>query len=150
MAHVSVIILNYNTRELLREAIRSVFDRPTIHSVTLFVVDNASTDCSAAMVAAEFPAARLIRAPRNGGFAYGNNLGLAEALAQDEAAPGEQPRFIMLLNPDAAVTEHALDELVGYLVRRPRVGAVGPRVVLPDGSLDLACRRSFPTPAVSF
>ena len=56
----------------------------------------------------------------------------------------------MLLNPDATLERGALDALVTYLQQHPTVGAVGPRVVLPDGSLDLACRRSFPTPEVSF
>ncbi len=147
MAHVSIVILNYNVRDLLREALRSIPAGASGGSVTVYVVDNASTDGSAAMVEQEFPEVRLIRAPRNGGFAYGNNLALREILAKPVT---NDPGYVMLLNPDAALTPGALDLLVDYLVEHPNVGAVGPRVVLPDGSLDLACRRSFPTPEVSF
>jgi GT2 family glycosyltransferase len=150
MAHVALIILNYNTRDLLRAAIRSIFASSTSHLLSVYVVDNASPDGSADMVAAEFPQVRLIRADHNGGFAYGNNLALAEVLDAGAAAPSQGERFVMLLNPDAALEPDALDLLVSYLQQHPMVGAVGPRVVLPDGSLDLACRRSFPTPEVSF
>jgi N-acetylglucosaminyl-diphospho-decaprenol L-rhamnosyltransferase len=149
MAQIFVVILNHNTRDLLREAIGSVLESRTSHRRTVYVVDNASTDGSAEMVEAEFPEARLIRAPRNGGFAYGNNLALREILAEDTAG-GDSPRFIMLLNPDAKLEFDALELLVQYLLDHPAAGAVGPCVLLPDGSLDLACRRSFPTPEVSF
>ena len=150
MAHVSVVILNFNTRDLLREALRSVVASQDAHQVAVYVVDNASSDGSATMVTTEFPQAHLIHAPYNGGFAYGNNLALRTILDQPEEPEGGDPRFIMLLNPDAALEPGALDELVDYALDHPRVGAVGPRVVLPDGSLDLACRRSFPTPEISF
>ncbi len=146
MACVSVVILNYNTRELLRDAIRSVIAASTLQAVELYVVDNASQDGSADMVADEFPQVHLIRAPHNGGFAYGNNLALARILQ----APPADDHYIMLLNPDATVASDALDLLVTYAEQHPQVGAVGPRVMLPDGSLDVACRRSFPTPEVSF
>lgn len=148
MAYISVVILNYNTCDLLREAIASVFRQRSSHTVAVHVVDNASTDGSADMVAREFPNASLLRAPRNGGFAWGNNLALDEILAEDPAQP--ESRYIMLLNPDAALEAGALDHLVAYLEEHPDVGAVGPRVLLPDGSLDPACRRSFPTPEISF
>ncbi len=149
MAYVSAVILNYNTLELLREAITSVYRQDTAHTVALYVVDNASTDGSADMVAREFPEACLIRAPRNGGFAWGNNLALSRILA--DARPEDAARhYVMLLNPDAALEAGALERLVALLESTPAAGAVGPRVLLPDGSLDPACRRSFPTPEVSF
>ena len=149
MAHVAIVILNYNTRDLLRAAIGSIYASSTSARLTVYVVDNASSDGSAEMVASEFPRVRLIEAPRNGGFAYGNNLALREILAIDPPTPDEA-RFVMLLNPDATLEPDALELLVAYLRTHPAVGAVGPRVLLPDGSLDLACRRSFPTPEVSF
>ena len=149
MAHISVVILNHNTRDLLRDSIRSVLVDASGHSRAVYVVDNASTDGSAAMVSAAFPEVCLIRAPHNGGFAYGNNLALRAILAEAPAS-GMSQRFIMLLNPDAALEPGALDVLATYLIENPRVGAVGPRLVLPDGSLDLACRRSFPTPEIAF
>ncbi len=149
-AHVAIVILNYNTRDLLRSAIRSIFASSTAHRRSVYVVDNASPDGSADMVAAEFAGVRLIRATHNGGFAYGNNLALREVLDAGATATDRDERYVMLLNPDAELEPDALDLLVAYLQQHPETGAVGPRVVLPDGTLDLACRRSFPTPEVSF
>lgn len=149
MAYISIVILNYNTRDLLNQAIRSTYHDRDACSIAVYVVDNASTDGSADMVRDEFPDVHLLRAERNGGFAYGNNLALRQILS-DTHAGDEDGRFIMLLNPDAALEPGALKTLVAYLERHADVGAVGPRVVLPDGTLDLACRRSFPTPEVSF
>jgi len=109
-------------------------------SYEVIVVDNCSRDGSADMVAAEFPQVRLIRSPRNGGFSFGNNLGLRQA----------RGRYVMLLNPDTVVPPDGLATLVAFMDEHPEVGACGPRLVHPDGRLDLACRRSFPTPTVSF
>ena len=97
------------------------------------------------MVRAEFPRARLIVSPRNGGFAFANNLALRAILDETDAAD-----YVMLLNPDTVVPRGALDLLVDYMEAHPDVGACGPKLLLPDGSLDLACRRSFPTPEVAF
>jgi GT2 family glycosyltransferase len=139
---VSVIILNYNTCDDLRTCLRSVQQTEAGSSeanAEVFVVDNASSDVSADMVASEFPWVSLIRAPRNGGYAYGNNLAI-------RMCRGE---YVLLLNPDALVPPGAIDSLCDYLDERPAAGVVGPKVLRPDGSLDLACRRSFPTLEVS-
>jgi N-acetylglucosaminyl-diphospho-decaprenol L-rhamnosyltransferase len=149
MAQVAIVILNYNTRDLLRDAIQSAYYDSAQHAITVYVVDNASPDGSAAMVEAEFPQVRLIRSATNGGFAYGNNLALRQILASTDTQYDDD-RFIMLLNPDAALQPGALDTLIRYLQTHESTGVVGPRVLLPDGTLDPACRRSFPSPAVSF
>ena len=96
------------------------------------------------MVRAEFPTVHCIQSDHNGGFAYANNLALRRILDASDA-----PEYVMILNPDTVVTPRAFDILVDYLRANPTVGMVGPRLLLPDGSLDLACRRSFPTPEVS-
>ena len=85
-----------------------------------------------------------IQSDHNGGFAYANNLALRRILEANDA-----PEYVMILNPDTVVTPGAFDILIDYLRANPTVGVVGPRLLLPDGSLDLACRRSFPTPEVS-
>src|SRR3954454_19579499 len=113
MAQVAIVILNYNTRDLLRDAIRSAYYDSAQHAIAVYVVDNASPDGSAAMVEAEFPQVRLIRSATNGGFAYGNNLALRQILASTDTQHDD--RFIMLLNPDAALQPGALDTLIGYL-----------------------------------
>jgi GT2 family glycosyltransferase len=97
------------------------------------------------MVRARFPQARLIVSPVNGGYSHGNNLALRELLRVGPPAAD----YVLLLNNDTVVPPGALDGLVGYLEAHPAVGAVGPKLILPDGSLDLACRRSFPTPEVA-
>jgi len=144
MPSLAVVILNYNRADLLADCLDSIFAAPTRCALAVWVVDNASSDGSPAMVRRRFPRARLIVSPTNGGFAHGNNLALREIL---DAAP---PDYVLLLNNDTVVPTGALDGLVDYLESHPEVGVVGPKLVLPDGSLDLACRRGFPTPAVAF
>ncbi len=108
------------------------------------------------MVRAEFPQTRLIVSSRNGGFAYANNLALRAILAEADCAETQRTDtvsgadYILLLNPDTIVPQGALDRLIDYMETHPDAGACGPRLLLPDGSLDLACRRSFPTPEVAF
>jgi hypothetical protein len=137
---LSVIILSYNTRDLLRACLRSVFANQLPASLEVIVVDNCSSDGSADMAESEFPAVRVIRSPRNGGFAFGNNQGLRVA----------RGRYILLLNTDTVVPPDAFSTLISFMDQRPEAGICGPRLVRADGSLDMACRRSFPTPEVSF
>jgi len=105
-----------------------------------FVVDNASRDGSADMVATEFPWVRLIRSERNCGYAHANNVALRKA----------RGKRVLLLNPDTELPGTALTDLMKHLDEHPEVGAVGPKLVRADGSLDLACRRSFPSPEIAF
>jgi N-acetylglucosaminyl-diphospho-decaprenol L-rhamnosyltransferase len=136
---LSVVIVNYNVRDLLRECLRSVLASQGDFSYEVIVVDNRSSDGSVEMVRREFPRVQLIVSPLNGGYAFGNNLGLARG----------RGRYMLLLNPDTELPPLALGEMVSYLDLRPWAGAAGPKLVRADGSLDLACRRSFPTPEVS-
>jgi N-acetylglucosaminyl-diphospho-decaprenol L-rhamnosyltransferase len=151
---LAIVILNYNRADLLADCLESIYAAPTRCQLSVWVVDNASSDDSAAMVRERFPQVQLIVSPENGGFAKGNNLALRK-LIDFESAPAHNSEltahnYILLLNNDTIVPEGALDGLVDYLETHPEVGAVGPRLLLPDGSLDLACRRSFPTPEVAF
>ncbi|MBC8076501.1 MAG: glycosyltransferase family 2 protein [Chloroflexales bacterium] len=145
MPSLAVIILNYSRADLLADCLRSIYAAPTRCALDVWVVDNASPDDSAAMVRRDFPQVRLLVSERNGGYAYGNNLALRALLA--ERTP---PEYIMLLNNDTVVPPGALDGLVDYAASHVDVGVVGPKLVLADGTLDKACRRSFPTPAVAF
>lgn len=147
MALLDVVILNYNRSDLLRVCLDSIFASRSRHTIRAWVVDNASPDDSVAMVRREFPQARLIVNERNSGFASGNNLALRQIVADSRSLTTDH--YVMLLNNDTAVESDALDELVEYLQAHPDVGVVGPKLLLFDGSLDLACRRSFPTPEVS-
>lgn len=150
MAQLDIVILNYNRGDLLRSCLSSVFASQTNHTLGVWVVDNASSDDSVAIARAEFPEARLIVNERNTGFSAGNNLALREIMAANAESGGAHNRYVMLLNNDTVVEPDALDLLIDYLEEQPNVGAVGPKLLLLDGSLDLACRRSFPSPVVSF
>lgn len=149
---LAIIILSYNTRDLLRACLRTVFASQGDFTCQVCVVDNASSDGSAAMVRAEFPQVTLIASPVNGGFSYGNNLGLRHFGFSDEPGavdPAATPRHALLLNPDTELPPSALATMLGFMQARPQCGVAGPKLVRLDGSLDLACRRSFPSPEIS-
>jgi len=137
---LSVVLVSYNTRDLLEQALRTALEAAAGLRVEVFVVDNASRDGSAEMVAAKFPHVKLIRSPRNLGFAGGNNLALRQV----------QGRHVLLLNTDTVVRRDTLTHLVGFLDAHPEAGAVGCKILNPDGTLQLACRRGFPTPMAAF
>ena len=137
---LSIVVVNYNTRDLLRACLRSVLSSREPPVFELFVVDNASCDGSAAMVAAEFPQVQMIECNVNGGYAHANNLALRRCKGD----------YLLLLNPDTVLPPRALKEMVDFMEAHPEAGIAGPKLVRENGSLDLACRRSFPSPEVSF
>jgi GT2 family glycosyltransferase len=158
MLDLGIVIVNYNVRDLLRDCLASVYESRGDFTFRVCVVDNGSDDGSADMVAAEFPQARIIRT-ENRGYAAGNNLGL-RAFGFRDHGPGvrdegsersdpARPRYALLLNPDTILPPAALADMLGFLREHPGAGVVGPRLVREDGSLDRACRRSFPTPEVA-
>ena len=149
---LAIIILNYNTAALLRDCLHSIAAGEHALRLSVTVVDNASSDGSAEMVRAEFPGVTLIANSTNVGYSAGNNVAM-RALGFDRFPPEtveRLPRYVLLLNPDTLVPPTALAEMVRFMDEHPAIGAAGPRVRRPDGSLDRACRRSFPTPEVSF
>jgi GT2 family glycosyltransferase len=148
MLDLGIVIVSYNTRDLLRECLRTTFASGGDFSFSVCVVDNCSSDDSAAMVRTEFPQVHLIESDVNGGYAYANNLGLRYFGFGREASAA--PRYALLLNPDTELPPTALADMLAFLDGRPQAGVAGPKLVRLDGSLDLACRRSFPTPEVSF
>lgn len=136
---LSVIIVNWNVRDLLRTCLSSVLRAQGNLSLEVVVVDSASSDGSAEMVRAEYPQARLIACETNVGFSAGNNLGMA-------AARGD---YLLLLNPDTEVAEGALDALTAAMQAHPEAGVAGPRLRNPDGTVQ-SSRRRFPTLTTAF
>lgn len=156
MIDLAIVIVNYNTRDMLRNCLASIDESQGDFSYEVCVVDNASEDGSAAMVRAEFPQVRLIESPINGGYAYANNLGLRafgfprHGSTELTEVSSPTPRFALLLNPDTLLPTSTLQGMLDFMESHPQAGAAGPRLVQEDGGLDLACRRSFPTPEVAF
>jgi GT2 family glycosyltransferase len=96
---------------------------------------------------------RLVESEINGGYAYANNLGLRAlgfAHTSDEKPSESTPRYAWVLNPETLLPPSTLQEMLDFMEAHPEAGVAGPRLVLADGNLDLACRRSFPSPKVSF
>ncbi len=135
---LSIIIVSWNVRDLLHACLLSLTSGPCPLTTELIVVDNASADGSAEMVAAEFSQARLIANASNRGFTAANNQGLAQA----------QGRYVLFLNPDTEVVGDALATMVAYMDVHPAVGALGPQLRYGDGSPQPS-RRRFPTLATA-
>lgn len=136
MVDLTVIIVSWNVRALLHRCLYSI-SRCNL-SLEVIVVDNASGDGSAEMVRAEFPHVQLLVNDENRGFTAANNQGLAES----------QARYLLLLNPDTEVVGDALAIMIRYMDDHPEVGALGPQLRYPDGSLQ-SSRRRFPTLATA-
>lgn len=152
---LAIVVVSYNVRELLAACLRSVeaslAATPDLRAET-WVVDNASADGSAEMVATQFPQVRLVASQENLGFAAANNLvlrrlGLASPSDEELLAVGAgkpAPRHVMLLNPDTEVQRDALAQLVAFLDAHPRAGGCCPRLSYPDGRFQHAAFR-FPS-----
>ena len=126
---LSICIVNWNTRELLRHCLVSIYADPAAAGWEVLVVDNASGDDSAAMVEAHFPQVRLFPSQENLGFVGGHNLALQEATG----------RYLLLLNSDTRVARGALGVLVDFMEVNQEAGIVGPKLLNGDGSLQLSC-----------
>ena len=131
---VSVVVVSYNTRDILRRCLARLTEELAALRGEAIVVDNASADGSADMVAAEFPDVHLVRCAVNLGFAAGNNRGFALA----------RGRYVVLLNPDAFLGEGSLALALAHMDRSPRVGIAGGRLQDPAGRLQPS-GRLFPS-----
>ncbi len=136
---LSVIILNYNTKELLSDSLDSIKAHMDEVPMEVIVSDNSSNDGSQEMVKKKFPWVKFIEGP-NEGFSKGNN----------RARPFVNGEMVLFLNPDTLVHKNVFSWTVRYLKEHPKVGAVTCKLVLPDGSMDKDVRRRFPTPRISF
>ncbi len=147
-ASLAIIIVSYNVRELLRACLEATFASLALApelDATVWVVDNASADGSAEMVAAEFPQVRLVASRENLGFAGGNNLALRAlgfgesksvergAWSVEQESLTSRPDLVLLLNPDAEPVEDAVGQMARYLVAHTEIGGVGAQLRYPDG-----------------
>ena len=136
MDGVSIVIVSYRCEAMLRDCLASIRAFPPRRPLEVHVVDNASGDGTAEMVAREFAEVKLTRNAENVGFGAANNQALRVARSD----------YLLVLNPDTRLTAGALETLCRLLDERRDVGMAGPRLERPDGSFDHAAKRSFPTP----
>lgn len=137
---LSVVIVSYNVSSFLDQALTTIEDSARGFEHEVFVVDNASSDDSVAMAGKKHPKVHVIVNTENLGFAKANNRALKEVSG----------RYVLLLNPDTVLRHDTLRIMVEFLDTHQDAGAAGCKVINPDGSLQLACRRGFPTPGVAF
>jgi Predicted glycosyltransferases len=132
--NASVIIVSFNTKNVLRDCLHSLYAASLVKLVEVIVVDNASHDGSADMIEAEFPNVRLLRSTTNLGFAAANNLAFKIATG----------RYFVLLNPDAQLEVDALQKSLLFMTMTPRAGLAGGRLLSPEGE-EQPSARQFPS-----
>jgi len=126
---LSIIVVSYNTKELLRTCLASIMDNLPSFKAEILVIDNASTDGSSNMVTEEFPAVKLLRNRQNVGFARANNQLIKDSVG----------RYVLLLNSDTVVLPEALEQMVKAMDANPKAGVVGCRLLNTDGSVQPPC-----------
>ncbi len=137
---ISIIILNYNTKKLLKACLKSLEKVKKEVNFEVIVSDNGSTDGSLEMIKNEFPQVVLVENKENLGFSAGNNA----------ARKVTKGKYVLFLNSDTEVKKGTLKYTLELLEKNPKLGAVTCKMILADGTLDKDARRSFPTPWVSF
>ena len=137
---VSVVIVNYNVRDFLHQSLVSLQKALKGLRAEIIVVDNASDDGSTEFIRNRFPKVRILPQQHNLGFAKANNIALNHV----------RGKFVLLINPDTVVQEDTIRVMIDFMNSHPEVGLSGCKILNPDGSFQLPCRRSFPTPWVAF
>lgn len=132
---LSIVIVSYNSKDLLRNCLFSIFKNIQNIELEVIVVDNNSSDGTKEMLVKEFPHVHLILNEKNLGFAEANNLGI-------KAATG---KYVFLLNPDTLVLEGDFRKLIDFLKEHSEIGIIGPKVLNSDFSLQRQCKRGWPT-----
>lgn len=141
MVDLSIIIVSYNTKDILLECLESVYNNlPKNLAVEVFVVDNASSDGSVEMVKREFPKTIVIENKENFGFSKANNMCVEKA----------KGKYILFLNSDTKILQDVFTEMIIFMEKQKETGAATCRVELPSGDIDDASHRGFPTPWNAF
>ncbi len=137
---ISIVIVNYNVKDFLAGCLKSIREASAGLEVEVIVVDNNSSDNSVPTLRPLFPDVDFIALDENIGFGRANNLGFSRA----------NGKYILILNPDTILEEKTLRVMYDYMESNAQVGIAGCKVLNPDGTFQLACRRGFPTPWASF
>ncbi len=142
---LSIIIVNFRTYELTKQTINSILSKKHSINYEIILVDNASNDNSIEKIEQGFKEkinknlVKIIKNDQNLGFSKANNIGI-------KIAKGE---YILTLNSDTVIVEDCLDRCIEHIKKNSNIGALGCKVLLPDGKLDKPCKRGFPTPKAS-
>lgn len=140
MVDVSVVIVNYNVKDLVDNCIASIYKaNENKYNIEIFFVDNNSIDGSSEHISHKYPQVKIINNDKNIGFSKANNLALRKA----------EGKYILILNPDTVLEEGTFEKLISFTEKNKDAGAVTSKLILANGKLDSACRRSFPTPSVA-
>lgn len=129
---LSIVILSYKNKNLVKELLKNLAELNLAYSHEIIVIDNNAHD-GVEEIVKNFDKVKFIQSPKNGGFAYGNNLGI-------KAASG---KYILICNPDLAFLTPAIDIMYQYMESHPEVGLAGPRLINADKSVQSSCTR-FP------
>ncbi len=140
MIDLSIIIVSYNVKEFLQNLLQSINKSAGKLNVEVIVVDNASEDGTIESIAERFPEVKIIANETNVGFGKANNQAMKIA----------KGKYFLLINPDTIVREDTFTKMINFFESTPEAGMAGCKVLNPDGTLQLPCRRSFPGPWVSF
>lgn len=143
---LSIVIVNYCTYSLTKQTIESIINKDHPFTYEIYLIDNASYDNSLEKLKKDFSIQinsgliKLILNKKNMGFAFANNLAIKKS----------DSKYILLLNSDTIVNDNSIENCLKYIEKDSNIGALGCKITLPDGSLDKACKRSFPDIKSSF
>ena len=140
MIDLTIIIVSYNTKEFLKKCLESVKNAALKFNYEIIVIDNNSSDSSLEMLGKEFPDVFLIKNKKNLGFSKANNQGIKKA----------RGRYLLFLNPDTIVNKDTLPTLIEFMEGNKEVGVSTCKLIMPNGKIDDACHRGFPTPWNAF
>ncbi|MBK9334535.1 MAG: glycosyltransferase [Ignavibacteria bacterium] len=137
---ISVVIVNYNVRDLADNCISSIYTaNNNEYKIEIYFVDNNSIDGSSDHIEKKYPEVKVIRNSRNIGFSKANNIALRQC----------KGKYVLILNPDTLLEENTFSKLIKFCESHKHTGAVTSRLILGNGKLDSACKRSFPVPSVA-
>lgn len=133
---ISIVIVNYNVRDAIDNCLSSIYKSNTsAHQLEIFVVDNNSFDGSTKLIKDKYPDVNVIENKKNLGYSKANNIALRRV----------RGKYILILNPDTILEEGTFQELIDFIQEHPETGVVTSKLIMANGKLDPACRRSFPT-----
>lgn len=128
---LSIIILNYNTKDQVKQCVRNIRQNPPSVQYEIIIVDNGSTDGSLEFIKYELSDVKIVVSDKNLGYGRGNNLGIKSAQAE----------YILILNPDIVVKPRSIDILYKFIKSHQQVGIIGPKLFNPDGTVQYSCFR---------